>query len=137
MDANGYTAGILYLLFDRSVWKHAIRSLITHTDSTYPCDLSRAAERGFIMASVQKLPRWDALGHIVGGATGTWPRDNLDESFLGWGRFTMIATKLKKRNVQVRFVTGKSNVYVAELTRRVMAVGCVKSKTEQSQSSYH
>jgi hypothetical protein len=41
MDANGYTAGILYLLFARSVWKQGIQSLITHTDSTYPCDLSR------------------------------------------------------------------------------------------------
>jgi len=43
MDANGYTAGILYLLFARSVWKQGIQSLITHTDSTYPCDLSLAA----------------------------------------------------------------------------------------------
>jgi hypothetical protein len=45
MDANGYTAGILYLLFARSVWKQGIQSLITHTDSTYPCDLSPAVRR--------------------------------------------------------------------------------------------
>jgi hypothetical protein len=44
-NANGYTAGILYLLFARSVWKQGIRSLITHTDSTYPCDLSPAVRR--------------------------------------------------------------------------------------------
>jgi hypothetical protein len=43
MDAASYTAGIFYLRFVCSVWKHGVLSLITHNDSTYPCDLSLAA----------------------------------------------------------------------------------------------